>query len=56
VDWVEVFWPTTGETQKIQGLEPRHRYHVREGSPEAKKAEWPVSVTKIAAGRDRNQE
>jgi hypothetical protein len=38
---VEVFWPATGETQRIDGLLPRRRYRIREGSPEAKEVEWP---------------
>jgi hypothetical protein len=30
---VEIFWPARGETQRIDGLAPRHRYRVREGDP-----------------------
>jgi VCBS repeat protein/ASPIC/UnbV protein len=30
---VEIFWPASGETQRIDGLAPRHRYRVREGDP-----------------------
>ncbi|HEY2944571.1 MAG TPA: CRTAC1 family protein [Vicinamibacteria bacterium] len=44
VERVEVFWPATGETQKVGGLKPRRRYHVREGSPEAKEVDWPRST------------
>jgi hypothetical protein len=32
---VEIEWPATGETQTIEGLQPRHRYHVREGEARA---------------------
>ena len=32
---VEISWPVTGETQTIEGLQPRHRYHVREGEARA---------------------
>jgi hypothetical protein len=32
---VEISWPATGETQTIDGLQPRHRYHVREGEARA---------------------
>ena len=41
VDGVEVFWPATGETQRVSGLEPRRRYRIREGSPEAREVVWP---------------
>jgi FG-GAP-like repeat/ASPIC and UnbV len=40
---VEIYWPATGETQKIEGLEPRHRYHIREGRREVQEVEWPRS-------------
>jgi len=30
---VEIFWPASGGTQRIDGLAPRHRYRVREGDP-----------------------
>jgi hypothetical protein len=43
VSRVEVFWPATGQTQVLEGLEPRHRYHVREGAPAATPVEWPRS-------------
>jgi len=51
VERVEVFWPVTGETQKIEGLEPRHRYHIREGSPAARQVEWPESTRRRASAR-----
>jgi hypothetical protein len=41
VDRVEVFWPATGLTQKLVSLKPRHRYHIREGDPEAREVDWP---------------
>jgi hypothetical protein len=28
---VEITWPATGETQRLDGLQPGHRYRVREG-------------------------
>jgi len=28
---VEIFWPATGQTQRLQGLEMRHWYEIREG-------------------------
>ena len=31
----EVFWPTTGKTQPVAGLEPNHRYRVVEGEAAA---------------------
>ena len=31
VSRVEITWPATGETQRLDGLTPRHRYRVREG-------------------------
>jgi hypothetical protein len=31
----EVFWPASGETQKVEGLKLDRRYRVREGSPQA---------------------
>jgi hypothetical protein len=49
VDRVEVFWPVTGETQKIEGLEPRHRYHIREGTPGAREVDWPQSSRRRAS-------
>jgi hypothetical protein len=48
---VEVFWPVTGQTQKISGLESRHRYRVREGSAEPQElALRPVSLGGHAEG------
>ncbi|HUG53721.1 MAG TPA: ASPIC/UnbV domain-containing protein, partial [Vicinamibacteria bacterium] len=38
---VEVSWPATGEVQTIDGLEPRRRYRIREGSPQATEVRWP---------------
>jgi hypothetical protein len=38
---VEISWPVTGETQTIEGLQPRHRYHVREGEARATQAGIP---------------
>ena len=32
---VEITWPATGETQRLDGLTPRHRYRVREGDSRA---------------------
>ena len=32
---VEITWPATGEVQKIDGLQPRHRYRIREGEARA---------------------
>jgi len=32
---VEIQWPATGEIQTVDGLQPRHRYHVREGEARA---------------------
>jgi hypothetical protein len=49
VERVEVFWPATGEIQKIEGLQPRRRYRIREGSPEANEVEWPRSIRSRAA-------
>jgi hypothetical protein len=40
---VEVWWPATGQVQRFAGLEPRRRYHLKEGEPEARKLEWPPS-------------
>jgi len=51
VERVEVFWPVTGETQKIEGLEPRHRYHIREGTPGAREVDWPQSSRRRASSR-----
>jgi len=51
VERVEVFWPVTGETQKIEGLAPRHRYHIREGTPGAREVDWPQSSRRRASAR-----
>ena len=40
VERLEVFWPVTGETQTLHGLQPRHRYRIREDSPEAREVQW----------------
>ena len=32
IERVEVFWPATGETDLVRGLEPDHAYRVREGT------------------------
>jgi hypothetical protein len=45
VDAVEVFWPATGETQRVAGLEPRRRYRIREGTPDAREVVWPSPST-----------
>lgn len=39
----EVFWPTTGKTQTVHGLEPDHRYRIVEGEASAQ----PQSTTPI---------
>jgi hypothetical protein len=44
IERVEVFWPVTGQTQTFTGLEPRRRYRIREGSPEATAVEWPLKT------------
>ncbi len=46
---VEVFWPVTGVTQVVPGLEINRSYHVKEGAPEAlamelKTFKWPTST------------
>jgi hypothetical protein len=41
VERVEVTWPVTGLTQTLEGLQVRHRYHVREGSPAPEEVQWP---------------
>jgi hypothetical protein len=33
---IEVFWPVTGQKQRLVGVKPKHRYRVREGSPKAR--------------------
>jgi hypothetical protein len=33
---VEILWPVTGRTQKIDGLHAGRRYHIREGSSDAR--------------------
>ena len=37
VAWLEVLWPATGETQRVTGLRPGHRYRIREGSARAER-------------------
>ena len=44
VTWVEVFWPASGETQRVDGLQPRRRYLIREGTREASERAWPAST------------
>jgi hypothetical protein len=39
---VEVRWPATGQTQTVTGVEPRHRYHVREGDGRARRVDRPA--------------
>ncbi len=36
---VEVRWPATGQAQVLTGLEPRHRYHLREGDAQARRVD-----------------
>ena len=43
---VEIFWPVTGLTQVVSGLQVNNLYHVREGTDPAKRVElrsfrWP---------------
>jgi hypothetical protein len=44
LQWVKVFWPASGETQRVDGLQPRHRYRIREGTREASEVLWPAST------------
>jgi hypothetical protein len=39
---VEIQWPATGEIQRVDGLQPRHRYHVREGDARATAMDAPA--------------
>jgi hypothetical protein len=48
VSRVEVFWPVTGATQVVTGLEVNHSYHLKEGEAAAAKVElrtfkWPAA-------------
>jgi hypothetical protein len=47
---VEVFWPATGETQRLEGLKPRHRYRIREGRAEASAVDWPRAAVSRRPG------
>jgi hypothetical protein len=49
VERVEVFWPATGVVQTMEGLEPRRRYRIREGSAEAREVEWPRARPRVPA-------
>ncbi|MEX2080062.1 MAG: ASPIC/UnbV domain-containing protein, partial [Dehalococcoidia bacterium] len=51
VTWVEVFWPASGETQRVVGLQPRRRYLIREGTREASELVWPASTRTANAPR-----
>ena len=39
---VEVFWPATGRTQTIGGLQPRRHYRIREGAMAATRLNRPA--------------
>ncbi len=46
---VEIFWPVTGKTQVVEGLQINQFYHVREGAPEPTRVElrsfkWPAAL------------
>jgi len=41
---VEITWPATGEVQKLDGIELRHRYRIREGSPDPQPVDLPSFV------------
>jgi hypothetical protein len=46
---VEIFWPVTGITQVMTGLDPNQMYHIREGAAEATRAKlrsfsWPAAA------------
>jgi hypothetical protein len=41
VEWVEVFWPATGEVQRVEGLRPGRHYRIREGAREATELKRP---------------
>ena len=43
---VEIFWPVSGQTQKVTGLLPGHRYRIREGVAEAVE----VPMRKVSLG------
>jgi hypothetical protein len=46
---VEIFWPVTGMTQVLTGIEINRLYHVREGDPpvriDLKSFEWPSAAS-----------
>jgi hypothetical protein len=48
IERIEIFWPVTGETQLIKGLEVNRFYHVREGNEprfaELRSFKWPVPI------------
>ena len=39
---IELRWPATGKSQTLTGVEPRHRYRVREGDERARKVDRPA--------------
>jgi len=45
---VEIYWPVTGKTQTLKGLQTDHFYRVREGDAEAKL--WDLKSFSVAIG------
>jgi hypothetical protein len=51
---LDVLWPASGETQRVTGLRPGHRYRVREGSARAEEVVWPkLTVASAKPGASR---
>ena len=45
VAWLEIEWPTTGLKQRVTGLKPGRRYHIREGAEKPEEVVWPANTT-----------
>ena len=48
IERVEIFWPVTGVTQVLQGLQIDHAYRVREDQPAAELVNLPTFVLPTA--------
>ena len=50
IDVLEIFWPTTGETQRFENVATDQFIEITEGESEFQKMEWRTTPFKVAAG------
>ncbi|NNE44563.1 MAG: CRTAC1 family protein [Gemmatimonadetes bacterium] len=56
IDWVDVYWPRTDETQRITGILPDRFYRITESDPQAEELRRPAVRLHGAPGRPEARE